>query len=84
MTFCECIKWVRTEQSFRDKHHKNCPKYVEKELRIELNYTHPQADSQCELCGGSGIKTVLHVDEYEEVNMRVDCTCVRPALDKRR
>ena len=53
-----------------------------KHLKVELT-KNPKTKTNCPLCNGSGKKNVLHIGEYEEINMSVDCSCTRlPALDK--
>ena len=45
---------------------------------------HNSKAKNCPLCKGSGKKNVLHIGEYEEINMSVDCSCTRlSALDKK-
>ena len=54
-----------------------------KHLKVELT-KNPKTKTNCPLCNGSGKKNVLHIGEYEEINMSVDCSCARlPALDKK-
>ena len=34
-----------------------------------------KANKNCQICKGRGVYTVLHVGEYEEIQMSVKCSC---------
>jgi hypothetical protein len=47
-----------------------------------LNMKDPRANKKCRFCKGRGRRTVIHVDDYSEYPVSVECFCIPIDADR--